>query len=134
MNLHGIGLNAETLMLLGGVAAFLLTILWVRRRTLREKYAVVWVIVASVLLLLGLAPGLIMGFATAVHLSFPAAVLYIALSVIYIFCFSISVSLSDLHRRNLRLTQELAIMEYRVRKLESEHGANRTLKASQTPP
>jgi hypothetical protein len=117
-------MNAELLMLIGGVAAFLLTIYWVRSRELREKYAVVWLVVASVLLLCGLFPDIIKRFAEASRLAYASAVLFVALAVIYIFAFTVSVSLSRHYRRNIRLLQELALLEYRIRQLEAKQNAN----------
>ena len=111
-------MNAERMMLLGGIAAFLLTAYWVRSRALREKYAVVWFFVALVLLLCGIFPSLIMTFADSVKLAYPSAVLFISLGAIYMFSFSVSVSLTRQYRRNIRLMQELAIMEQRLRILE----------------
>jgi hypothetical protein len=113
-------MNAELLMMMGGTAAFLLTIYWVRSRELREKYAVVWLVVAFVLLLFGLFPDVVKRTAEAVRLSYPAAVLFVALGVIYVFAFAVSVSLSRQYRRNIRLLQELALLEHRVRELESQ--------------
>jgi len=115
----GITLDAPLLMLIGGVTAFLLTLWWVRKRDLREKYAVMWIAVASLLLLCGLFPQGIMVLATTLHLSYPAAVLFIALAAIYIFSFSVSVSLTRQFRRINRLMQEVAMLEYRLRRLES---------------
>jgi hypothetical protein len=111
-------MTAETLMLVGGVSAFVLTIHWVRSRDIREKYAVGWVLVAGLLLLLGIFPGLIMGFAERAHLSYPAAVLFVALTLIYLFSFTVSVSMSHLYRRSVRLTQEMAILKERVQHFE----------------
>lgn len=111
-------MTAETLMLAGGLSAFVLTLSWVRTRELREKYAVVWMLVASLLLLCGIFPKTIMALASACNLSYAAAVLFIALAMIYVYAFTVSVSLSRQYRRNIRLTQELALMESRLRKLE----------------
>ena len=102
------------------VAAFILTILWVRTRELREKYAVVWIGVAFTLLVIGLFPSLVMMFADQVHLAYPSAVLYIALAAIYLFAFSTSVSISRQYRRTVRLMQELAIMEMKMRELQKD--------------
>jgi hypothetical protein len=113
-------LTAERLMLIGGLTSFLLTVHWVRRRDLREKYAVGWVLVACVLLLTGLFPGVIMSLADAAHLSYPAAVLFVALAVVYVFSLGVSVSLTRQYRRNVRLTQEVAMLERRIRLLEEE--------------
>jgi hypothetical protein len=112
-------MTAEGLMLAGGVIAFLLTIYWVRNRDLREKYAVGWMTVAFLLLLSGLFPGLIMTFADASRLSYPAAVLFVALAAIYVFSLAVSVTLTHQYRRTVRLMQELALLEHRLRRLES---------------
>jgi hypothetical protein len=120
-------MTAETLMLAGGVTAFLLTVYWVRSRDLREKYALGWLAVASLLLLLGIFPELIMGFAERARLSYPAAVLFVALTLIYLFSFTVSVSLSHLYRRTIRLTQEVAILKQRLGRLEQQL-------AERTPP
>jgi hypothetical protein len=53
-------ITAEILMTVGGVSAFILTLAWVRERQLREKYAVIWILVAFGLLILGLFPSLVM--------------------------------------------------------------------------
>jgi hypothetical protein len=111
-------MTAETLMLAGGVTSFLVTVYWVRKRDLREKYAVVWLAVATLLLLCGLFPQIIMTWAESAHLSYPSAVLFIALAIVYPFAFSVSLSLTRQYRRNVRLMQALALLEHRVRVLE----------------
>jgi hypothetical protein len=111
-------MTAELLMMIGGIGAFVLTVYWVRSRELREKYAVIWLIVAFILLLCGLFPDLIKRTAEASRLGYASAVLFVALAAIYVFCFMVSVSLSRHYRRNIRLLQELALLEHRIRQLE----------------
>ena len=106
-----IHLTAERLMLAGGIAAFLLTLHWIRRRDLREKYAIVWFLVATILLVTGFSPELLKAAATASRLSYPAAVLFVALGVVYVFSLTVSVSLSRQYRRVIRCIQELALLE-----------------------
>jgi hypothetical protein len=113
-------ITAELLMTLGGITAFFLTINWVRQRQLREKYAIGWICVALVLLIIGLFPSLVMSFADTAHLSYPSAVLFIALAAIYLFALSVSISISRQYRHSTRLMQELAILEFRVRDLEQK--------------
>lgn len=113
-------MSAELLILLGGLSAFTLTLYWVRSRHLREKYAAVWLGVASLLLVCGVFPGLIMGLADAARLSYPSAVLFVSLAAVYVFSFGVTVSLSRHYWRNTRLVQELALLEQRVRDLERE--------------
>lgn len=111
-------MDASLLMLLGGCGAFALTAYWVRSRDLRERYAVGWLLLATALLICGLFPELLMGLARAVQLSYPAAVLFIALAAIYCFSFFVSVSLTHQYRRNVRLVQEMALLERRLRTAE----------------
>ena len=123
-------MTAESLMLVGGLSAFLLTLHWVRAREMREKYAVYWLLLAALLLAVGVFPQSIMWFADAAHLSYATAVLFLSLSIIYLFAFAVSVSLSTQYRRNIRLTQQVALMEERLRQLEArtplaEPGADR---------
>ena len=111
-------MTAERLMQIAGLAQFLLTIHWVRNRDLRERYAIGWIVVASLLLLCGFFPQLIIRFADAWHLAYPTAVLFISLACVYAFSFFVSVSLTRQHRRNLLLVQEIAMLEHRLRIVE----------------
>jgi hypothetical protein len=111
-------LNAELLMLAGGVGAFLFTLYWVRVRELRERYAIGWLFVATLLLAAGIFPDGIKKIAEASRLSYPAAVLFIALGMIYMNSFFVSVALTRQYRWNVRLTQQIAILEERLRRLE----------------
>lgn len=112
-------MNAELCMLIAGTGSFLLTLHWLRSRDLREKYAVYWMVVAFMLFLAGLFPRAIMMIADASRLSYPAAVLFISLAVIYGFAFSVSASLTRQHRASRKLLQEVALLEERLRKLET---------------
>ncbi len=118
-------MNAETCMLAGGIVSFLVTLHWVRSRDLREKYAVAWLGVAVLLLLCGLFPKAIMAIADASRLSYPAAVLFFALSLIYVFALSVSVTLTRHARARARALQNIALLEERVRRLERERDGSR---------
>ena len=111
--------TAERLMLLGGVAAFLLTVYWVRSRRLRERYAIGWMFLATVLLVCGIFPGIIMRFAEAANLAYPSAVLFISLGTIYSFSFFVTVSLTRQHHQSTRLLQEIALLKHRLAELET---------------
>ena len=115
-------INAEFLMLLGGVGAFVMTLYWVRVRELRERYAVAWLAVATLLLLTGLFPDVLKKIADWAHLSYPALVLFVALGLIYLNSFFVSVALTKHYRWNVRLTQQMALLEERMRRLEEAHG------------
>ncbi len=113
-------MNAETLMLFGGVGGFLLTVYWVRSRSLRERYAIGWLVLAVLLLACGVFPASIMRLADFARLSYPAAVLFISLGTIYFFSFFVTVSLTRQHRRSVRLMQEAALLRHQLRRLEAK--------------
>jgi hypothetical protein len=117
-------INAEFLMLLGGVGAFLMTLYWVRVRELRERYAIGWLLVATLLLLTGIFPDVLKSIAERAHLSYPALVLFVALGLIYVNSFFVSVALTKQYRWNVRLTQQMALLEERLRRIEDARGAH----------
>ena len=112
--------KAEYFIMAGGVAAFLITIYWVRRRELRVKYALSWLGIGSFLLITGLFPSLIMGTAHKLNFSYAALVSFLTAGFLFLFAFSVSISLSRQYRRNIRLTQEIGLLEQRVRQLETQ--------------
>jgi hypothetical protein len=113
-------MTAEMIMFIGGCGALLVTLQWVRNRVLREKYAIGWIALALVLFVVGLFPSMLKSFAEWAHLSYPAAIMLFSLGIIYCFSFSVSISLSRLYRKNLKLNQSISLLEERVRKLESD--------------
>jgi hypothetical protein len=115
-------INAEFLMLLGGCGAFAMTLYWVRVRELRERYAIGWLAVATLLLVTGLFPEQLESFAARLHLSPPALVLFVALALIYLNSFFVSVALTKQYRWNVRLTQQMALLEERLRQVEEAKG------------
>lgn len=113
-------MNAELLTLVAGILGFALTIGWVRSRHLSERQALGWLVSAFVLLVCGLFPRVITFAAEACHLSYPAVVLFVALGVGYSYAFGVSVALTRLNRRHVAMVQHLAILEQRVREMDSE--------------
>jgi hypothetical protein len=122
-------MNAPTLMLAGGITAFLVTIHWVRNRDMRERYAIGWLFVAALLLACGMFPSVIMHLAKAAKLSYSSAVLFVSLTAIYCFALFVSVALTHQYRRNVRLLQEVAILSQRLRLLEDRRAAARSASA-----
>ena len=127
-------MNAELLMLAGGVTAFALTVGWVRTRALGERDALAWLAVATLLLLCGLFPRVVTATAEWARLSYPAAVVFVALAVIYLFAMSVSVALTRLQRRTGRLVQEAALLAQRVAELERAAGAGPPAPPAAAPP
>jgi hypothetical protein len=113
-------LKVEYFMLLGGLAAFLITLYWLRKRELREKYALGWLGISLLLLILGLFPAILMKTAHLLHFSYAALASFITAGFFFLFAFSVSISLSRQHRKNIKLTQEIGLLENRIRGLENQ--------------
>jgi hypothetical protein len=112
-------LKAEHFIMAGGIAAFFITLYWVRRRELRVKYALSWLGIGCSLLVAGLFPEIIMRTAERLRFSYAALVAFLTAGMLFLFAFSVSISLSRQYRRNLRLTQEVGLLEKRIKDVEA---------------
>jgi hypothetical protein len=116
-------MKAEHFMMIGGITAFMITLFWVRRRELRVKYALSWLGIGSFLLIMGIFPSIIMTTAERLHFSYAGLVAFVTAGVLFLFAFSVSISLSRQYQRNIRLTQEIGLLEKRINDLESRPSA-----------
>lgn len=91
----------------------------VRSRRLRERYALVWMGAALVLLVLAIWQGLLATIAKAVGIYYPPnAFFVIAFAFVLLLLLHFSVSLSRLADQTRVLAQRLALLEERVRRGE----------------
>lgn len=102
----------------------------VRRRRLLERYAILWLVAAIVLLVLGVWSGLLKSIATAVGIYYPPSALFvIAFGFILILLLHFSVAVSRLAEQSKVLAQRLALLEERQRvqaaELERRTGLDR---------
>jgi hypothetical protein len=95
----------------------------VRRRRLAERYALLWMIVAVVLLVLAVWRGLLADIANLVGIVVPANALFLAaFGVIFILLLHFSVATSRLAEESKILAQEVARLDHELRS-RSENGA-----------
>jgi len=95
----------------------------VRRRRLREKYALLWIVTAIVLLALSVWRGAVSTIAQALGVSYGPAVIFAVGSVfILVVLLHYSTVISTLTDRTVLLAQRLAILEQRVEELERREG------------
>lgn len=109
------------------IAAFALAILileLVRRRRLNERYALLWLFSASIILVLAVWEGLLARVASLLGIAYPPNALFlIAVGFILLLLLSMSTALSRLQGQTRILAQRLAILEARFR--EAENGSDR---------
>ena len=98
----------------------LLSLELIRRRHLKEKYALLWLFSTLVMLLLSIFPKVIMDVAPLVRLHHLTLVVLVAFFFLLLLCMNFSLSLSKLSENNKTLTQEYALLAQKVEMLEKE--------------
>ena len=88
----------------------------VRRRRLLERYALVWMAVTVLLIMLTLWDGLLTGVATVIGIAYPPSALFvIAFGFILVLLLHFSIAVSKLADQSKVLAQRLALFEERER-------------------
>lgn len=98
------------------------TIMWMLlTRRLREKYAVMWLVLGVLLLVLTLLPGLLRQATAALGVQIPANLLFAAAIVVLLgIALHLSWELSQNEDETRRLAEEVAILGARVDHLETD--------------
>jgi hypothetical protein len=94
------------------LAAFLLVFELLRRRRLREKYAVIWVLIVIGTVVLAFVPSLLTRLAALIGIQTPSNLLFL-------------ISLVTLFAVSLQLSGEVGALEEQTRRLAEEVGALR---------
>jgi hypothetical protein len=103
----------------GTLILFLIVLELVRRRRLLERYALVWLASALILLALGIWQGLLGTIANAIGVFYPPTALFvIAFGFILLLLLHFSTAVSRLTDQTKVLAQRLALMEQRQHELE----------------
>ena len=98
----------------------------VRRRRLREKYALLWILTAIVLLVLSVWRGAVTSIATTLGVSYGPTVLFaVGALFVLVVLLHYSTVISALTDRTVALSQQLAILEERLRRLETDQSGDK---------
>lgn len=96
----------------------------VRQRRLMEKYSLLWLFAALVLLLLSIFTGILGWFAELIGIATPSNALFgVAIGFATLMLLHFSVTISRVTDQNKVLAQKLAATEHRLRRLEHERDA-----------
>ncbi len=91
----------------------------VRRRRLLERYAILWLFSAGVLLLLSVWTGALEGLANLVHVDYaPNALFAVAFGFVLVLLLHFSLAVSRLTDQSKVLAQRLALLEERLHRQE----------------
>jgi hypothetical protein len=122
-------IHLQIVAILGSTALLLVVLELVRRRRLLERYALVWLGVAVLLLLLSAWEGLLTGAASLIGISYPPSALFaIAFGFVILLLLHFSIAVSRLHDQSKVLAQQLALLEERMTRQEG--AASRELEHS----
>ena len=107
-----------------GIVSALLTLFVViemlRRRKLRERHAVSWIIAGVLALIIGIFPQTLEWAAAVVGVEIPTnLVFFISLFILFIVCIQHSGELTDLEDKTRVLAEHCALQEARIRVLEN---------------
>ena len=100
-------MNVYTLGLIGAAASLAVIFEMLRRRRLREKYAVVWVIVGVLIVIVAIFPGVLFWTAEVTGVEVPSNLLFFVASLVLLGV-------------NVHLSSEVGQLEDRVRTLAEE--------------
>jgi hypothetical protein len=111
--------DIKIVIILSSLGLLVVTIEMIRRRHLREKYALVWLLIPALTILVTLIPGVLEKTAHLIGVFYPPALAFvIALGFLVLICLMLSVVISHQTDRIIRLTQEISLLKNRLDKLE----------------
>lgn len=107
------------------VAALVLVVELLRRRRLREKYAVIWVVISIGTLVVAIFPSLLRGVAAAIGIQTPSNLLFFG-SLLVLFAVSLQLSreVGLLEEQSRRLAEEVGALRLRVDALEKKNASD----------
>lgn len=95
----------------------------VRRRRLHEKYALLWLSVGGFGIVLSLGRSLVDKFASAVGVAYGPTVIFLAAILFLLFvCIQLSLEVSRLRDRTVRLAQEVGLLRAEIRESPDSGG------------
>lgn len=102
----------QIIAIIGSVALFAFVIDFIRRGLLKEKYSVLWIASALVIMALSIKKELLDAIAGLLGIAYPPSLLFlVAFTFILLINLHFSVVISILHEKNKALVQELTLLK-----------------------
>jgi hypothetical protein len=125
-------LRIQIVAILATLALLLIVFELVRRRRLMERYALLWLFSAGILLGLSVWKQLLDQVASAIGIYYaPSALFVVALGFILVLLLHFSLVVSRLADQNKVLAQRLALLQHRLEALEADSGREETVEDEQ---
>ena len=114
-------LGVSILATVASIVLLLAVLELVRRRRMREKYALLWILTALVLLVLSIWRGAVSTIAESLGVSYGPTVLFaVGALFVLVVLLHYSTVISALTDRTVNLAQRIAILEQRIEELEKK--------------
>jgi hypothetical protein len=113
--------------IMGGLSIFvlLITLESIRRTRLQERYALLWVATAFMLLLCAIFPQAVNLFRAITGMQYDTAVAAVAFTFLALLAFHFSTSMSAMESDRDKIAQKLAVLEARLKELEKKSANER---------
>jgi hypothetical protein len=116
-------LRPNLLALIGSLILLLLILELIRRRYLRERYSLLWIVTGGFFLLLSIKVDLLPEISNLLGFSIPSnALFFLGILFLILLSLGLSVITSRLAEKNRILTQRVVLLEKRVADLEKPQG------------
>ena len=95
-----------------------------RRRRLRERHAVWWLIAGSMALVIGVFPSVLEWAADLIGVEVPLnLVFFVSVAVLFLVCIQHSAELTDLEAKTRTLAEHVALQQLRIESLEAQQSS-----------
>ena len=109
----------RVLSIIFAVAALVLVFEMMRRRRLREKYAVLWLFIGIIAVVIAAAPVILTELARLVDVEVPSNLLFFgSILISFLVALQLSSEVGHLEEETRTLAEEVAMLELRVQQLE----------------
>jgi len=107
--------------IIGSIILLLIILELTRRRYLRERYALIWIVTGSLFLLLSIRFDILRFLSKPIGFSIPSnALFFFGILFLLLIVLGLSVITSRLAEKNRLLTQEVVLLKKRVEDLEKQ--------------
>jgi hypothetical protein len=110
---------------LAALLTFAVVIEMLRRRRLRERHVIWWLLATTLALIAGIFPETLVWVASLVGVQVPSnLVFFIGIAVLVLVCIQHSAELTELESETRALAERAALLDLRIRELEQAQSAD----------
>jgi hypothetical protein len=118
-------LPSYILAVVASLATFIVVVELLRRRQLRERHAVWWLLASALALIASIFPGLLNWLAALIGVDLPVnLVFFVSIAILVLVCIQHAAELTRLEAKTRTLAESAALLDLRVRELEKSREAD----------